>query len=341
MKSTALVFVAPEKVALIEESLPDPSAGQVLVKTLLSGVSAGTELLMYRGLAPESMALDESISTLQSSCQFPFKYGYSCVGEVEQIGQNVPEEWLGKRVFSFHPHQSAFLASPNELIPLPDWVDSEHAVFLPNLETAINLVMDARPIIGEKVVIFGLGVVGLLTSTLMANFPLDSLIAFDHYPLRRSKAAETGRIRAFDPAGIETAEKMREWLHGQGVPQGADLALELSGSPQALNLALGAVGFGGRVVIGSWYGKKQAALELGGFFHRSRIQMISSQVSTIAPELSGRWDKNRRFASVLNWLPRLPLPSWITHKYPIDQADQAYQQLAAKPQETIQVVLTY
>jgi threonine dehydrogenase-like Zn-dependent dehydrogenase len=123
--------------------------------------------------------------------------------------------------------------------------------------------------------------------------------------------------------------------------QSFDLILELSGSPSALNTALAMSNFSGRIVIGSWYGEKKADIDLGGFFHRSRIKLISSQVSTISPELSGRWDKARRFEVALEALKRIQPQKWITHRFPIQDAEKAYQLLDKNPQDTIQVLFTY
>ncbi|HLO15866.1 MAG TPA: hypothetical protein VK206_13620, partial [Anaerolineales bacterium] len=123
--------------------------------------------------------------------------------------------------------------------------------------------------------------------------------------------------------------------------KGADLTFELSGRPQTLNDALALTGFCGRIVIGSWYGEKRAEIDLGGAFHRSRIKLISSQVSTIAPELLGRWDKTRRFAVAWGALERIKPGKWITHRFSIGRAEEAYQLLDENPQETIQVLFTY
>ena len=120
-----------------------------------------------------------------------------------------------------------------------------------------------------------------------------------------------------------------------------DLVFELSGNPSALDNALALTGFSGRVVIGSWYGEKKTEVSLGRAFHRSRIKLISSQVSTIAPELSGRWDKARRFDVAWKALERIKPDKWITHQFPIERAAEAYQLLDENPQETIQVLITY
>ena len=121
----------------------------------------------------------------------------------------------------------------------------------------------------------------------------------------------------------------------------ADLSIELSGSPEALNDAIALTGFSGRIVIGSWYGRKPAQLDLGGSFHRSRIKLISSQVSSISPELSGRWDKSRRFEVAWQAIQRVQPQKWITHRYSLGQAQEAYRLLDESPEEAIQVMLTY
>ena len=125
------------------------------------------------------------------------------------------------------------------------------------------------------------------------------------------------------------------------MPGGADLTYELSGAPQALNLAISLTGFTGRVVIGSWYGQKRADLDLGGYFHRSRIRLISSQVSTLSPELSGRWSKARRFELAWEMISQVNPEQWITQRFPLDRAAEAYRLLDERPHETIQVMFDY
>jgi threonine dehydrogenase-like Zn-dependent dehydrogenase len=123
--------------------------------------------------------------------------------------------------------------------------------------------------------------------------------------------------------------------------EGADLAYELSGSPAALDQAIAVTGFNGRIVIGSWYGQKRADLNLGGAFHRSRIRLISSQVSTLTPELSGRWTKSRRLAVAWAALREIDISRLITHRFPLVEAHQAYHMVDESPEQTIQVLLTY
>jgi threonine dehydrogenase-like Zn-dependent dehydrogenase len=183
-------------------------------------------------------------------------------------------------------------------------------------------------------------VVGLLVATLLKEFPLEALITSDRYELRRKASLAAGAGQSYDP------DELRGYLansskHQFAYAQNFDLTFELSGSPSALDDAIAMTAFSGRIVIGSWYGDKKSPIDLGGAFHRSRIQIISSQVSTIAPALSGRWDKGRRFGVAWEALGRLQPQKWITHRFPIEEAEKAYRLLDENPQETIQVVFNY
>jgi 2-desacetyl-2-hydroxyethyl bacteriochlorophyllide A dehydrogenase len=336
IENESLWFVSPGEVEIRQEKLPEPQAGQVLVRTRLSGVSAGSEMLIYRGQFPDDLTLDENIPALAGKFGYPVQYGYACVGEVVQLGTQVDPDWQGKTVFAFQPHRHYFLSTTSDLLPLPDDLAIEDALFLPNMETAVTLVQDGNPRIDEDVIVFGQGVVGLLVTALLAAFPLHRLVTLDNFPARRMESLEMGASASLDPVAPDCAERVKSLL-----PSGVDLAFELSGSPAALNQAIATTRFSGRVVIGSWYGQKHTDLALGGRFHRSRIQLISSQVSTIAPELSGRWDKSRRFATAWDFIRRVRPSRYITHCIPFSQAAQAYHLLDRSPGEALQVVFTY
>ncbi len=340
MKRQSLYFCGPEQVEVREEDLGEPGEGQAQVQVRFSGISAGTEMLFYRGQVPGGMALDETITSLSGSMQYPFQYGYASVGQVQAVGRGVDETWLGREVFSFHPHESAYNASVDELLPIPDSVGLENAVFLPNMETAVNFIQDGRPMIGEKAAVFGLGVVGLLTTALLRCFPLGVLLAFDPVDSRRAEAEKIGAT-SFDPSNPAGFAAGLAALEENGPGKGADLVFEVSGSPRALDQAVALAGFAGRVVIGSWYGTKPVSLELGGRFHRSRIRLISSQVSTLAADLGPRWDKSRRMEVAWSTLEAIEPRRWITHRFPFAQAAGAYALLAETPERVSQVVLEY
>ena len=331
-----VTFVGPCQAELRAETLPSPPAGQMLVKTSVSAISSGTEMLIYRGQFPGGLLVDESIPVLQGDFHYPLCYGYAAVGSVIELGQGLSLDWLGRPVFSFQPHTSYFLASPETAFPLPEGLSAEAACFLPNMETAVNFVQDGAPLLGENVLIFGQGIVGLLTAALLTQFPLQILVTADNYSCRRAASLALGVTASLDPHAPDFLERLRALL-----PAGADLTYELSGAPATLNDAIAATMYTGRVVIGSWYGSKPVQLDLGGAFHRSRIRLISSQVSSLAPELSGRWDKSRRFDVAWQAIRRIQPEKWITHRFPQENAADAYQLLDHSPSESIQVILQY
>jgi 2-desacetyl-2-hydroxyethyl bacteriochlorophyllide A dehydrogenase len=336
MKRQSVYFTSPGELSIREEIIPPLQPGQVLVQTLLSAISPGTEMLIYRGQFPAGLAADDSISALAGELAYPLKYGYSAVGRVIGVGSAELAAWEGQTVFSFHPHESHFIASPGELMPLPEGLPLEDAVFLPNMETAVNFVMDGSPLIGERVLVFGQGIVGLLAAGLLSRFPLACLATLDRFALRRQASIEAGAHHSLDPDAPETGRQLERLF-----PGGADLTYELSGSPAALDQAIACTGFEGRVIVGSWYGQKRASLDLGGKFHRSRIRLISSQVSTLASAFSGRWTKDRRFEVAWEMLRRARPSHLITQRFSLAQAALAYEQIDSRSQETIQVVLEY
>lgn len=338
MRRRALYFAGPGAVEVREEPLDPPGEGQALAETVLSAISPGTEMLIYRGQFPPGMALDETISSLQGDFSYPFRYGYACVGRVAECGPGVDRAWMGRMAFSFQPHASHFVAPISDLIPLPSGVSPEDAVCLPNMETAVNFVHDGGPLIGEQVAVFGQGIVGLLTAALLVRFPLSRLITVDSYPERRRASLALGATQALDPAAGIGA--IREALGGEHYT-GADLVYELSGSPAALDMAIGVAGFNGRVVIGSWYGQKRADLDLGGAFHRSRVRLISSQVSSIDPALRGRWTAARRFEAAWEMIRQVNPARFITQRFGMGDAAKAYRLIDEQPEQTIQVALVY
>jgi 2-desacetyl-2-hydroxyethyl bacteriochlorophyllide A dehydrogenase len=340
MNRLVVQFTEPYVVSAPQEPVQAPGPRQVLVRTLCSAISAGTELLVYRGQWPKNVPVDETIPALSGAFRYPLKYGYSAVGQVVELGREVPDSWLGKTVFAFNPHESHFLADPEFLIPVPDSIGPEEAAFLPNMETAVSFVMDGRPLIGERVAVFGQGIVGLLTTALLAGFPLELLATFDTYPIRREKSLEFGAHTSIDPIGADAARLKREYSP-ESEFGGVDLAYEVSGNPSALQLAIDVTAFSGRVVMGSWYGGKRADLDLGGHFHRSRIQIVSSQVSRLAPALTGLWTKTRRLGLAMSMLERVRPARLITHRFHISRAADAYALLDEHPERAIQVILHY
>ena len=187
---------------------------------------------------------------------------------------------------------------------------------------------------------FGQGIVGILTTALLASYPLEDLVTFDHFELRRQASLEMGASRSFDPENLNFSahlnlESRDRLLHH------ADLVFELTGNPDVVNQAISAAAYEGRVVIGSWYGKKQAQVDLGSWFHRGRLQLVSSQVSRIDSSLLGRWDKERRYKLTWEMLRMVKPNRLITHIIPINDAARAFDLIENKPGDTMQVIFEY
>jgi len=341
VRAQQLWFTDVEQVVVREQMLAAPGADELLVEVECSAISAGTEMLVYRGQIPNDMALDATITALQDQQQYPLQYGYASVGIIKAVGVNADAALLDQRVFAFQPHASHFITTRANVIPVPADISAEDAVFLPNMETAVNLIQDGSPALGERVVVLGQGIVGLLLTHLLAQFPLAQLHALDAIPLRRARALQLGVNAVFDPFSAADIGVLKQQLTAADNVKGADLVYEVSGAPTALNLAIELSGFASRIVIGSWYGNKTAAIALGGDAHRNRLKMTTSQVSSLAPELSGRWDKARRFELSWQMLRNLRPSQLITHRAPLSDAPALYQRLHQSPAEILQAVFSY
>ena len=346
MPRHALYFTGPGEVDLREEPLPEPAGDQLRVRTELSAISPGTELLVYNGNVPTELAADPNLDALSGSLSYPLKYGYAAVGVVEAVGEAVDADWLGRRVFAFHPHESHFCATAEELYPLPEGISAERATLLPTVETAVTLVQDGEPKLGERAIVFGQGLVGLVTTALLSQFPLERLATVDYSADRRALSRELGATESVHPEALDDAlplpgDASSDSQPAAGEAVGTDLTYELSGNPEALDAAVSATGYDGRIVVGSWYGTKPTELDLGGRFHRSRISLTSSQVSTIDPGLRGRWDRERRMELAWQQLTDCGLGELVTDCYPITEAPAAYDALAASTDGMVGTLFSY
>jgi 2-desacetyl-2-hydroxyethyl bacteriochlorophyllide A dehydrogenase len=349
LKAQSLLFYGNKRVEVQEENLAPLETGQVLIKTRYSAISAGTELHFYRGLISAGVLADTSLSVLKSRVDYPLKYGYSSVGKIVEVAEGVPKEAKGKLVFCFHPHQTQFVLDQSELIFLPSDMSAEDAVFFSNIESAVNFVMDGKPILGEKVIVLGQGVVGLLTTAILSQFPINKLVTVDREERRRAASLDLGADIALDFRSPDQSSEIINILNDNleknnkypAKAAGSDLLFELTGRPEALNLAIKCTGYDGRIVVGSWYGENGSSVKLGLDFHRKRIKLISSQVSTISPDLTGRWSKKRRFDLVWNVIRKIKPSQIISHRILFHQAQKAYELLDQHPELTVQVILTY
>lgn len=334
MSRRRIRFDGPGRVSVESRPRPDPGPDEVLIETACSAVSPGTEGLLFAGAAPASLPTDGPPDAIGQDLSYPLAPGYAAVGRVRAVGAAVDESWLDKRVFAYHSHESHFCVSPAELVSVPDTVETREAAFLATMETAVTLVLDGAPLLGERVAVFGQGVVGLLTTALVAASSVESVLAVERVERRRERARALGATEAISPDRLDHDD-------GDGVVGlPTDLTFELTGNPDTLDGAIEVTGFDGRVVVGSWYGTNPVSVDLGGRFHRDRIDLRSSQVSTIPPALSGRWSRERRHRVAWEWIERLDVASLCTHELSIEQAESAYR-LLDDPRAAIQVLFTY
>lgn len=282
MIARALWTIAPGQCEIREEALPLRGPDQALVRTLASGISRGTERLVLMGRVPESQYAAMRCPFQAGDFPFPVKYGYSAVGVVEAG----PDGLLGRRVFCLHPHQDRFLAPLAMCIPVPDDVPDARAVLAANMETAVNILWDARPLAGERALVIGAGVVGLLVAALLARMPGMEVVVCDIDARRRAVVEALGaRFAAPEDA-----------------PDERDLVIHASADPAGLRRALTLCAFEARIVEASWYGTRDASLPLGEAFHAKRLQIVSTQVGAVAPAMRGRRTHGERMALALSLL---------------------------------------
>jgi 2-desacetyl-2-hydroxyethyl bacteriochlorophyllide A dehydrogenase len=223
------------------------------------------------------------------------------------------------------------------VIKLPRELDPRIGVFTANVETALNALLDATPRLGDRVVVIGQGVVGLLITQLVRRAGASMVITSDLHEGRRQLSQLAGADVALDPSTEQIAERVYALTGGVG----ADVVIEASGEPRVLDDAIGAAAHEGRVVIVSWYGTKRADLALGSDFHRKRLVLKSSQVSNLDPSLAPRWTIARRRELAVDYLSELLLDRLITHVLPFERAAEAYRMIDEQPGEVIQVALDY
>jgi 2-desacetyl-2-hydroxyethyl bacteriochlorophyllide A dehydrogenase len=312
MNARALRFVGPRQVELHDVRVAEPAHGEILVRTWYTGISSGTEMLAYRGEMDPELPLDDALGALGGTFTYPFAYGYSAVGVVERPGAGLAE---GSLVFAFHPHQDLFTVAEQDVVAV-EGEDPREAVLLPLVETALQACLDAGPRLGEHVVVLGLGCVGILTGALLARAGAD-VLAVDPLGGRRAAAAAFG-LEALAPDDVAGAVMERTGARG------VSLVVEASGNPAALASALDLLAREGTALVLSWYGVKPVPLPLGARFHRERLTIRSSQVSTIPFAQAGQWDRARRRAAAAALLHELPLAALATHAFPFERAPEAY-----------------
>jgi 2-desacetyl-2-hydroxyethyl bacteriochlorophyllide A dehydrogenase len=348
MVGSVVQFTTPRKVDLVEEDIGEPGEGQVLVRTLYSGVSTGTELTAYRGTNPYLIRRWDDDRRLFTEGGATFDYpvrgwGYQEVGEIVGIGPGVEGMTKlrpGDLVWGIWGHRSEAVMDADRLEGhvLPTAVDPLTGVFARLGAIAFNAMLDAGPLLGSNVVVFGQGVLGLLT-TRLAVLAGATVIAVETLTQRRDLATLTGARHVLDPTDCTVAEHVHELTGGHG----ADVCVEISGSYAALHEAIRAAGPGGRVVASGFYQGPATQLRLGEEFHHNRVQLVSSQIGGVNPALAARWHVERLHRSFMELVVdgRLDPLDLVTHL--VDAADVAkiFQLLDERPHEALQAVLRF
>ena len=317
----AFWVVAPGRGEIRHEVLRDASQDDVVVQTLFSGISRGTESLVFTGRVPESERTRMRAPFQEGEFPAPVKYGYASVGRVERGPNGV----VGRTVFVLHPHQTRYVVPASSVHVLPADVPAARAVLTANLETALNGLWDARPHVGDRVVVIGGGTVGCLVAWLAARIPGCEVQLIDLNPARARVAQALGVPFALP------ADAARE----------ADLVVHASGSPEGLTLGLDLAGVEATVVEMSWFGDRQVSLPLGGAFHSKRLTIRSSQVGQISPVQRPRWDTRRRMAQALSLLSDDTLDVLITGESRFDDLPDVMAQVVDSPGGVLCHRITY
>lgn len=343
-RTQSLYFTGPRAVEIRDETLEGPGPGQVRLDLLVSGISAGTELNVFRGLAPQwRQSMDPKTRLFSdangSDWSWPARYGYAAVGTVSELGAGVTGLALGELVFSYVPHGRHAVVSTDAVVPLGAIDDAEVGVFYANLNTAYNGVLDANIPLGADVVVSGLGVIGQMVTRLLRRNGARQIIVVDGIEARREAALAGGADIALNPFDGPVAERVRELTEGRG----ADTVIEVSGAAPALNEAIRTAGFNGTVIAMSWYGGTFESLSLSGEFHHNRPRIISSQVGTVNPYLGPLWSVGRRGSIARQYLSELApdLKSFVTHRVPLAEAARGYSLLDQGSPEVMQVLIDY
>jgi threonine dehydrogenase-like Zn-dependent dehydrogenase len=296
----SLWYVGGGAVELRETVLPPPGASEARVRTLFSGISRGTERLVFQGAVGRSEWERMRCPMQEGAFPFPVKYGYCAVGTVE----DGPAHLRSRTVFCLHPHQDVFQAPVDRLTIVPDRVPPRRATLAANMETALNAVWDSGAGPGDRIVVVGAGVLGLLVASVASRLPGAAVTVVDVEASRRPLAEALGAD--FSAPGAAPAE--------------ADVVLHASASAAGLNTAIACAGLEATIVEMSWFGDRPVEIGLGGAFHSRRHKLVSSQVGQVSPSRRPRWDYARRMAAALRLLDQPALDLLVAEEVAFEDA---------------------
>ncbi|PWN00834.1 dehydrogenase [Nocardioides silvaticus] len=314
-EARAFWLTEPGRGEIRSEALPAPGPDEVLVRALRSGISRGTEALVFRGEVPPDQYDAMRAPFQQGDFPGPVKYGYLSVGVVEQG----PERLAGRRVFCLHPHQSAYVVPASAVTPLPPYVPTERAVLAGTVETAVNAVWDAAPLVGDRITVVGGGMVGCCIAALVARIPGAQVTLVDTEPSREHVADTLG-------ASFATPD---------GARGGCDLVFHASATSAGLQRSLELLGTEGTVHDVSWYGDRAVTVPLGGAFHSGRLSIRSSQVGMIAPSRRGRRSHADRLRLAMELLEDSALDVLLTGTSTLDELPGVLARLADGDRTTL------
>jgi 2-desacetyl-2-hydroxyethyl bacteriochlorophyllide A dehydrogenase len=314
-EARAFWIIAPGRGEIRREVLRSPADGDVVVRTLFSGISRGTEALVFDGRVPQSEWGRMRAPFQEGEFSGAVKYGYANVGRIE-CGSN---ELKGKTVFVLYPHQTKYVVPVSAAHVLPTDVPPARAILAANLETALNGVWDANPQSGDRVVVLGAGTVGCLVAWLVSRIDGCDVQLVDVNPHRQ---------RVAQALGVSFAEP-------ENALTDSNIVIHVSGSPAGLQRALEIAGFEATIIEMSWFGDRQVSLPLGGAFHSRRLTIKSSQVGHVAGSHRAHWDTRRRMAHALSLLADSVLDVLITGENSFDDLPDVMVRLAQKPGDTL------
>ena len=338
-------FTSPRTAEVVDEQSRPLGDTEVRIRTLYSGISAGTELTAYRGSNPYlNKKWDEEDRLFvdgSTSFEYPVDgWGYEEVGEVSEVGSAVQAVHVGDRIWGTWGHRTETIQQEARAAAriLPADADPRIGIFSQIGAIALNVILDADIHVGETVAVFGLGVPGQLVAQL-ARLNGGRVIAVDGIAARRDLATKLGADEVLDAGEGNVAEKIRAMTGGRG----ADVCLEVTGNYRALHEAIRAAAYSSRVCVAGFMQGDGTGLRLGEEFHHNRVAVIASQISGVAPSLQHRWNEYRLNTTAMQLAVdgRLDVLSLISHTMPLEDAGTAFQMLDENPQDALQVVLSF
>ena len=346
-----MVCEAPKKLSVAE--IPDIPLGknQIRAKTLCSAISHGTEMSFYKGTSPffarkkddkTGIFIDagenEKWTYPVRTCDPGVWYmGYSAVGEITEVGEDVKTLKIGDMIYASAPHQSQIICDENSALLIPSGINPENAVVLTNLQTTYNGILDTSIKLGDTVVVSGLGVLGQLLVQMVKMSGATTVIGVDTLQKRLDTALENGADYAFNPLTQDAAVEVRKLTDNKG----ADAVIEVSGNQSALQNAIRMAGNDTVITALSWYQGSCSALDMSEEFHHNRVTIKCSQTGAINPSIRHMWDNERKTKMCVKLLEKLNIQNLITHRFKYEDVASAYELIDSNPQEIIQVVITY